>query len=74
MDVHYSSSNPIKRVSFQVLTNKMIKKMSVVSKEINGINKTDMFTDGQATRGGLLDPRLGTTDYNTYCNMWFNAW
>ena len=67
MDVHYSSSNPIKRVSFQVLTNKMIKKMSVVSKEINGINKTDMFTDGQATRGGLLDPRLGTTDYNTYC-------
>jgi DNA-directed RNA polymerase beta' subunit len=41
--------------------------MSVVSKEINGINQTDMFTDGQATRGGLLDPRLGTTDFNTIC-------
>jgi DNA-directed RNA polymerase beta' subunit len=67
MDVYYSNSVPIKNVSFQVLTNKLTKKMSVVSKEINGINKTDMFTDGQATRGGLLDPRLGTTDYNTYC-------
>ena len=63
----YSSSIPIKRVKFQVLTNKQVKKMSVVSKEINGINQTDMFTDGQVTRGGLLDPRLGTTDYNSYC-------
>ena len=63
----YSSSIPVKRVKFQVLTNKQVKRMSVVSKEINGINETDMFTDGQATRGGLLDQRLGTTDYNSYC-------
>ena len=63
----YNNSIPIKRVKFQVLTNKQVKRMSVVSKEINGINQTDMFTDGQATRGGLLDPRLGTTDFNTMC-------
>ena len=61
------TSIPIKRVRFQVLTNKQIKQMSVVSKEINGINQTDMFTEGQATRGGLLDSRLGTTDINTIC-------
>ena len=41
--------------------------MSIVSKEINGINQTDMFTEGQATRGGLLDLRLGTTDINMIC-------
>lgn len=63
----YNNSIPIKRVKFQLLTNKQVKRMSVVSKEINGINQTDMFTDGQATRGGLLDPRLGTTDFNTTC-------
>lgn len=63
----YLQTVPIKRVSFQVLTNKQVKKMSVVRAEINGINQTDMFTDGQATRGGLLDSRLGTTDPNSLC-------
>ena len=57
----------IKNINFQVLTNKQIKQMSIVSKELNGINQTDMFTEGQATRGGLLDQRLGTTDTNTLC-------
>lgn len=57
----------INSIKFQVLTNKQIKQMSVVSKELNGINQTDMFTEGQATRGGLLDQRLGTTDTNTLC-------
>ena len=67
MSLENQNTVPIKRVSFQVLTNRQTKRMSVVSKEINGINQTDMFTDGQVTRGGLLDLRLGTTDPNSGC-------
>ncbi len=67
MSLENQNTVPIKRVSFQVLTNRQTKRMSVVSKEINGINQTDMFTDGQVTRGGLLDLRLGTTDPNAGC-------
>jgi DNA-directed RNA polymerase II subunit RPB1 len=42
--------------------------MSVVGREIHGINQEDLLTDGKATRGGLLDARLGTTDPNSLCD------
>ena len=53
---------PLKQIEFQVLTNKQIKTISVVCRDVNGINQEDTVTDGQATRGGALDPRLGTMD------------
>ena len=62
-----NQSVPINRIEFQVLTNKQVKNMSVVKSDIHGINQTDIITDGQATRGGLLDTRLGTTDLGVYC-------
>ena len=62
-----NQSVPISKISFQVLTNKQIKNMSVVKSDVYGINQTDTFTDGQATRGGLLDPRLGTTELGILC-------
>jgi len=63
----FNQSVPISRIEFQVLTNKQVKSMSVVRQDIHGINQTDTQTDGQATRGGLLDPRLGTTELGILC-------
>ena len=67
MSLEYKNTVPLKCVSFQVLTNKQIKKMSVI-KDIHGINQEDLLTDGKATRGGLLDYRLGTTDPKQPCD------
>lgn len=67
MSLESKNTVPLKCVSFKILTNKAIKDMSVVNKEIHGINQEDLLTDGKATRGGLLDERLGTTDPKQPC-------
>lgn len=61
----------IKSISFQILTNKQIRTMSVIDKadkELYGISNLDLLTDGQATSGGLLDGKMGTTDPNSSCD------
>merc|ERR1711988_566270 len=40
--------------------------MSVI-KNPNGIDVPDLYENLEAKKGGLIDPRLGTTDNNNYC-------
>ena len=53
-------------IQFCVLRNKDIKNISVI-KDQYGINKAELMYDSAPARGGLLDPRLGTTDHNLDC-------
>ena len=60
-------SIPLEYIQFCIFKNNDVKKYSVVEKEQFGINKPELMNESLPARGGLLDLRLGTTDYNQEC-------
>lgn len=58
---------PIERIEFSILGNEEIKNMSALGKDNAGIEIPDLYDNLEPKRGGLIDPRLGTTDSNIDC-------
>lgn len=61
------SVTPIHSVQFGILGNEEILKMSALDKNSVGINIPDLYDNMVPKRGGLIDPRLGTTDHFINC-------
>lgn len=59
---------PINSIDFEVLNNNDILKMSAFGKESIGIDTNELYDKNNPRIGGLLDPRLGTSDNNIVCD------
>jgi DNA-directed RNA polymerase II subunit RPB1 len=57
----------IDKIQFCVYGNDEIKRYSVVNKDPYGINIPETYDSHEPKRGGLIDSRLGTTDYQINC-------
>lgn len=57
----------VKQIRFSVLGNEEIKNMSALGKMSVGVDVPELFDNLKPKRGGLIDPRMGTTDYNIIC-------
>ena len=57
----------IDRIQFCVFGNDEVKRYSVVNKDPYGINIPETYDSHEPKRGGLIDSRLGTTDYQINC-------
>ena len=69
MDTNYIHDDAVRRirqVDFDILGNDEIKKISAV-KQTQGIDIPDLYENLEAKSGGLIDPRLGTTNNSNYC-------
>lgn len=65
----YDSSRirPIRRIEFGILSNEEVRNMSALGRDSHGIDIPDLYDNLEPKRGGLIDPRLGTTDHHTDC-------
>ena len=70
LDSKYYSEDvkTINEISFNILTNKEIKKMSAVKNDPFGINVPDSYDNYEPKKGGLVDLRLGTCDPYLPCS------
>jgi DNA-directed RNA polymerase II subunit RPB1 len=57
----------IEKISFAVFGNQEVKRYSVIEEQL-GINIPEAYDNGEPKQGGLIDKRLGVTDYNMYCD------
>ena len=57
----------IDRVDFGIFTNKKVKKYSAVKSDPFGINLHESYDNYEPKKGGLVDLRLGTSDYYLAC-------
>jgi DNA-directed RNA polymerase II subunit RPB1 len=57
----------IDRVEFTILGNEELKKISALGKDNPGIELPDLYDNLEPKIGGLIDPRLGTSDDNIDC-------
>uniref|UniRef100_A0A6C0H092 DNA-directed RNA polymerase II subunit RPB1 n=1 Tax=viral metagenome TaxID=1070528 RepID=A0A6C0H092_9ZZZZ len=57
----------INKIQFCVFGNDEVKRYSVVNKDPYGINIPETYDSHEPKRGGLIDSRLGTTDYQVNC-------
>jgi DNA-directed RNA polymerase II subunit RPB1 len=57
----------IDKIQFCVFGNDEVKRYSVVNKDPYGINIPETYDSHEPKRGGLIDARLGTTDYQVNC-------
>lgn len=62
-----SSIRQIERIDFDILSNAEIKDRSVLGKESAGIEAPELYENNDPKKGGLIDPRFGTTDNNIDC-------
>ena len=60
-------TRPIDRIIFSVLGNDETKRMSALGKDSIGIDIPDLYDNMEPKRGGLIDPRMGTTDNYIDC-------
>lgn len=58
---------PIKSIDFNILGNEEIRQMSALGKDTNGIEIPDLYDNMAPKRGGMIDSRMGTTDFNIDC-------
>ena len=59
------NTSVIKKVDFTVLTNNEVLSMSSIDKK--GIDESDLYIQGQPNKNGLLDKRLGVSDWSYSC-------
>lgn len=64
---HSSDITEIDRIEFCIFSNAEVKRYSVINDAL-GINIPEAFDNGEPKQGGLIDKRLGVTDYNMYCD------
>lgn len=57
----------INGIEFTLLGNTEIRNMSSLGKDTPGVNAADLYEGNEPKRGGLIDPRMGTTDENIPC-------
>jgi DNA-directed RNA polymerase II subunit RPB1 len=57
----------IDHVDFTIFGNEEIKKISALGRDNPGIEIPDLYENLEPKRGGLIDPRLGTTDNHIDC-------
>ena len=57
----------IHNIQFCVFGNDEVKRYSVTNKDPYGINIPETYDSHEPKRGGLIDSRLGTTDYQINC-------
>jgi DNA-directed RNA polymerase II subunit RPB1 len=65
-NINDGTARPIRQIDFNILGNDEIRKISVV-KSAMGIDIPDLYENLEAKKGGLIDPRLGTTNNSNYC-------
>ena len=65
-NINDGTARPIIKVDFNILGNEEIRRVSVV-KSAMGIDIPDLYENLEAKKGGLIDPRLGTTNNSNYC-------
>jgi len=58
---------PIDKIEFGILGNDEIKNMSALGRDNAGIEIPELYDGLEPKRGGLNDPRLGTTDNSIDC-------
>jgi DNA-directed RNA polymerase II subunit RPB1 len=58
---------PIDRIEFSILGNEEVRAISAIDKESGGIDIPDLYDNLEPKIGGLVDPRLGTTDNHIDC-------
>lgn len=58
---------PIKKIDFGILGNDEVLRASALDKDSGGIEIPDLYDNLEPKRGGLIDPRLGTTDNHIDC-------
>ncbi|AYV78683.1 MAG: DNA-directed RNA polymerase subunit alpha [Edafosvirus sp.] len=58
---------PIDRIEFAIFGNDEIKRGSALGRDSVGIDIPDLYDNLEPKRGGLIDPRLGTTDNHIDC-------
>ena len=54
----------ITRIDFSIASNELIMKDSAIA-DPNGLTVAETYNNGEPVQGGVLDPRLGTTDKRT---------
>lgn len=57
----------IDHIDFTMLGNEEIKRISALGRDSAGIEIPDLYENLEPKRGGLIDPRLGTTDNHIDC-------
>jgi DNA-directed RNA polymerase II subunit RPB1 len=64
---HTADITQIESIEFCVFGNQEVKRYSVLN-EPQGISIAESFENGEPKQGGLVDKRLGVTDYNMTCD------
>jgi DNA-directed RNA polymerase beta' subunit len=65
--IHKEDTCLIDRIEFSIFGNQEIKRYSVISDQY-GINIPETYDNGEPKQGGLVDKRLGITDYSSLCD------
>lgn len=58
---------PIDRIEFGILSNNEIRSRSALDSEGIGIETPELYENNEPKKGGLVDPRMGTTDSSVDC-------
>ena len=58
---------PIKKIEFSILGNEEVRLMSALGKDSIGIDIPELYDNMAPKTGGMIDPRMGTTDSNIDC-------
>jgi len=64
---NYADNSQISKIEFGVYGNPEIKRYSEID-DVLGINIPEAYDSGEPKQGGLIDKRLGVTDYNMVCD------
>ena len=64
---HTADITQIESIEFCVFGNPEVKRYSVINDPL-GITIAEAFENGEPKQGGLIDKRLGVTDYNMICD------
>ena len=65
--IHKEDTCLIDKIEFSIFGNQEIKRYSVINDQY-GINIPETYDNGEPKQGGLVDKRLGITDYSSLCD------
>ena len=67
IDVFGYDIDSIKAIEFGILGNKEVRDMSALDKKSIGIEHAELYDNLEPKRGGLIDPRMGTSSNSLSC-------
>lgn len=65
--MNFGNVKQIKSIEFSIFGNKEIRNISVFGKDSVGITTNELYENLEPKKGGLIDPRMGTTGENILC-------